>query len=193
MDKYKKKTNWEPLHWGYYCRMRPFSTKNPALVSPCKEASCTSASYQCCCIISEVYHVHRKEFYNTLAPWQQILLGHRYDKRRKHNFSDFLAKHQLIVQFDQIRRTSTNCRASPCTAVARTRNMLSYTAVRVNSCGRSCNRCFFSSFPSESEKSRKKVGTHTANRYVPHLTLRGQAGSTYTRIRIQRQLALPGL
>ena len=27
----------------------------------------------------------------------------------------------------------------------------------------------------------------------PKLTLRGQAGSTYTRIRIQRQLALPGL
>ena len=27
----------------------------------------------------------------------------------------------------------------------------------------------------------------------PNLTLRGQAGSTYTRTRIQRQLALPGL
>ena len=37
------------------------------------------------------------------------------------------------------------------------------------------------------------TATGTIWGYTPNLNLRGQAGSTYTRIRIQRQLALPGL
>ena len=42
-------------------------------------------------------------------------------------------------------------------------------------------------------RSSYSYSTLGISRSPPNLTLRGQAGSTYTRNRIQRQLALPGL
>ena len=67
------------------------------------------------------------------------------------------------------------------------------------------NRCFKECDARRSERKGCKKNSRRAEEEqipvaltkqharIPKLTLRGQAGSTCTRIRIQRQLALPGL